>query len=457
MSHGELNAQSTACPVLNESVCRYLTLFEYGPVAIAVIDPQTNRYIEVNQRLCDRLRYTREQILASTVGEINPRFRQAALEQLARQVAENKIVQFCGNQTASSGEEVDVLVTVTPIYRDSAILLHCATVDLTAQFKAERQVVESEKRFRETFEQAAVGISHVAMDGAWIRLNQRFCDILGYSSEELRGLHVPDITHPDDIAADEAQAEELLRRKMETSSLEKRYFRKDGSVIWVNRTVSVARNEIGEPEYFISVIEDISARKKAEAERDVLIHTLEEKVRRRTEQLELLTRTDALTGIANRRCFDEHLAAEWARGLRSGQPLSIIVIDVDYFKSLNDRLGHACGDRCVTVLARVLGELSTRSTDLVARLGGDEFVFLLPETDRSGAEGLARKVQAAVHELSVANPGAPNAQALTVSQGSATAVPSRSSTPEQLLEEADRAMYVAKRRGRDQIFVTARL
>ena len=226
--------------------------------------------------------------------------------------------------------------------------------------------------------------------------------------------------------------------------------------MWVNLTVSLAKNELGEPEYFISVVEDISARKQAEAERDELIRTLEEQVARRTEELERISQTDALTGIANRRFFDEKLAAEWARGVRSGKPLSIIVIDVDYFKSLNDFLGHACGDRCVKAIASALRDLSTRSSDLVARYGGDEFIFLLPETDRSGAEGLAQKVQAAIHALAIANPGSPLSDMLTVSQGSATAVPSLNRSPEQLLEEADRAMYVAKRRGRDLIVTTAR-
>ncbi len=445
-----------ACPVLSEAVCRYQHIFDHVPVAIAVIDPQTNRYLEANQRLCDRLQYKREEIVGAMVSRINPRFQPTALEELTRQVKLHGLAQFYGHQTTKDGEDLEVLMTVSPIYRDGSLLLHCTTVDVTAQIKAQRQFVDSEKRFRVTFEQAAVGIAHVSIDGAWMRVNRRLCEIVGYSQQELARLNFSDITHPDDVEADWNQAKALLSGELSTYSMQKRYIRKDRRIVWVNLTVSLAKNELGEPEYFISVVEDISARKRAESERDELIRTLEEQVARRTEELERISQTDALTGIANRRFFDERLAAEWARGVRSGKPLSIIVIDVDYFKSLNDFLGHACGDRCVKAIASALRDLSTRSSDLVARYGGDEFIFLLPETDRAGAEGLAQKVQAAIHALAIANPGSPLSDMLTVSQGSATAVPSLSRSPEQLLEEADRAMYVAKRRGRDLIVTTAR-
>ena len=452
----QLAALVPACPVLSEAVCRYQHIFDHVPLAIAVIDPQTNRYLEVNHRLCDRLGYHRDDIVGAMVSKINPKFQPTALDELARQVKLYGVAQFYGHQTTKSGEELEVLMTVTPIYRDGTLLLHCATVDVTAQIKAQRQFIDSEKRFRVTFEQAAVGIAHVSIDGAWMRVNQRFCEIAGYSQQELTRLTFADITHPDDLEADWSQSRALLRGEIATYSMQKRYIHKDRRIVWVNLTASLAKNELGEPEYFISVVEDICARKQAEAERDELIRTLEDQVRRRTEELERLSQTDSLTGIANRRYFDERLAAEWARGVRSGKPLSIIVIDVDHFKSLNDFLGHACGDRSIKTIAAALREVSSRSSDLVARYGGDEFIFLLPLTDRAGAEGLAQKVQSAIHALAIANPGAPDSGRLTVSQGSATAIPSLKKSPDTLLEEADRAMYVAKRRGRDQIFATAR-
>jgi len=122
----------------------------------------------------------------------------------------------------------------------------------------------SEQRFRATFEQAAVGIAHVAPDGGWIRVNDRLCEIVGYPREELLEKTFQEITHPDDLDADLVQAGQLLVGDIETYSMEKRFNRKDGSVVWTNLTGSLVRDTRGEPSYFISVLEDISERKRAE-------------------------------------------------------------------------------------------------------------------------------------------------------------------------------------------------
>jgi PAS domain S-box-containing protein len=130
--------------------------------------------------------------------------------------------------------------------------------------RAEEELRESEERFRATFEQAAVGIAHVAPDGGWIRVNDRLCEIVGYPREELLEKTFQDITHPDDLDADLVQAGQLLVGDIETYSMEKRYYRKDGSIVWVNLTGALVRDARGEPSYFISVLEDISERKRAE-------------------------------------------------------------------------------------------------------------------------------------------------------------------------------------------------
>jgi PAS domain S-box-containing protein len=123
---------------------------------------------------------------------------------------------------------------------------------------------ESEQRFRATFEQAAVGVAHVGTDGRWLRVNDKLCEITGYSREELSGMTFQDITHPDDLGADLDQLRRLLAGEIETYSMEKRYFRKDGSVVWINLTVSLVRGASGEPTYLIAVIEDVSRRRRAE-------------------------------------------------------------------------------------------------------------------------------------------------------------------------------------------------
>jgi PAS domain S-box-containing protein len=139
-----------------------------------------------------------------------------------------------------------------------------ALQEIEARKRAEEMLRESEQRFRGTFEQAAVGIAHVALDGRWLRVNRRLCDIVGYTELELRGRTFQDITHPDDLDKDLGYVRDMLDGKIQTYSMEKRYFRKDGSVVWIDLTVSIVREPSGRPKYFISVVQDIDARKQAQ-------------------------------------------------------------------------------------------------------------------------------------------------------------------------------------------------
>jgi PAS domain S-box-containing protein len=143
--------------------------------------------------------------------------------------------------------------------------------------KRTAELSESESRFRATFEQAAVGIAHVSPEGRFLRVNQKWCDIVGYSHEEMIKLTFQDITHPDDLDTDLDYVRQVLDGEIETYSMEKRYFRKSGEIVWINLTVSLVRNEAGQPQWFVSVIKDISDRKQAETalhEREATLSTL---------------------------------------------------------------------------------------------------------------------------------------------------------------------------------------
>jgi PAS domain S-box-containing protein len=149
-----------------------------------------------------------------------------------------------------------------------------------------RQLLESEKRFQATFNQAAVGIAHVGLAGQWLLVNQKLCDIVGYTREELNRLTFQDITHPDDLNTDLEYVRRILAGEIETYSLEKRYIRKDNTYIWINLTVSLVREASGEPKYFISVIQDITARKQAQAALQQAHAELERRVQERTSELQ---------------------------------------------------------------------------------------------------------------------------------------------------------------------------
>lgn len=172
--------------------------------------------------------------------------------------------------------------------RDVAFLQALAAMMGAAieRHETERLLSENEARFRATFELAAVGMAHVALDGQWLRMNARLCDIIGYTREELLRIDFQAITHPDDLASDLNHVQALLDGKVDTYAMEKRYIRKDGTSVWVNLTVSLLRDAKGSPLHFISVVEDIDRRKRAEAALQALNTRLEERVAERTAELE---------------------------------------------------------------------------------------------------------------------------------------------------------------------------
>ena len=166
-----------------------------------------------------------------------------------------------------------------------------------------------------------------------------------------------------------------------------------------------------------------------------------------------MARVDGLTGIANRRAFDEAISEEMGRARRNGTPLSLLMLDVDHFKPFNDRYGHVAGDESLTAIAAAIRSTLNRSGDLVARYGGEEFAVLLPSTDAAGAVAVAERIRSVMNQLAIPHAGA-NTKTLTVSTGVA-ALPEqpRSMTESDFTRLADAAMYEAKRTGRNKVVV----
>lgn len=173
-------------------------------------------------------------------------------------------------------------------------------------------------------------------------------------------------------------------------------------------------------------------------------------LKQQSELLRMLAFVDGMTGVANRRRLDEALEQEWLRALRSGQPLALIMIDVDHFKSYNDTLGHHAGDRALRQIAGAMAGVIQRPADLLARYGGEEFAVLLPETDLAGAMAVATQLGAAVSELALAHPASPTAATATISCGVSALLPKAELALAQLKQGADRALYLAKRSGRNR-------
>jgi diguanylate cyclase (GGDEF)-like protein/PAS domain S-box-containing protein len=266
--------------------------------------------------------------------------------------------------------------------------------------------------------------------------------VLGYEPAELLGRSGFDLVHPDD-AGRVRQSIEKLGPDHPLLSLDFRMRRKDGTYIWVEGRY----RHIPEDGGVLAVMRDITARKTAEA----LLAEANEKLADANLALQALVHRDGLTGLANRRCFDNKLAEEFRRAFRQELPLALVLLDLDEFKAFNDRHGHLAGDECLRQISRVVEGALCRPGDLAARYGGEEIAVLLPATDGAGAALIAEKIREAVVTLGIPNPGSSHGVA-TVSAGAASVLPgSDEDDPAELIEAADRALYLAKAAGRNQV------
>ena len=169
------------------------------------------------------------------------------------------------------------------------------------------------------------------------------------------------------------------------------------------------------------------------------------------QALEYLVRLDSLTGIPNRRLFEEELSKEWARAKRDDAPLSLIMVDIDHFKEYNDHYGHPAGDLCLVDVAQAMHHALSRPGDVVARIGGEEFAFLLPQTDLSGAISVAEQIRERILALDLPHEASPVARHVTLSFGVSSSELASVSSPAELIRTSDIALYEAKRCGRNQI------
>ncbi|MDX5363571.1 MAG: sensor domain-containing diguanylate cyclase [Pseudazoarcus pumilus] len=218
-----------------------------------------------------------------------------------------------------------------------------------------------------------------------------------------------------------------------------RALRADGEYVWIRDVVHVVRSPDGEVEALIGFMFDISERKRTE-----------EHVLQLQRELEELSFKDGLTGVANRRMFDSVFEREWASARRSGKPLSLILLDIDFFKEYNDRYGHLAGDDCLRQVATALASAALRPRDFLARFGGEEFVLVLPETDTTSAVTVAERLRSVVQQLDIPHEGSAVAPHVTISLGIGTRQPGADEDPQAFLDSVDRQMYRAKESGRNR-------
>jgi diguanylate cyclase (GGDEF)-like protein/PAS domain S-box-containing protein len=301
-------------------------------------------------------------------------------------------------------------------------------LDITARRQAELLAPRPQSDFEEhieRLERAPLGTGLLDSDGRWLLVNRTLCDITGYTADELIGKRFDGIVHPDDAGNDGEQRRRLFAGEIPAFRVEKRYFDASGETVSAIMSMALIRERDGTPLYYVVQLQDVSERKRLE------------------ENLRGLGDHDPLTGLRNRRLFGHDLKLQVARSRRYGEVAGLMLIDLDGFRSVNERHGERAGDEALEAIARALTR-RLRETDLAARLGADQFAVLLPHIDEDGlavvAEGLARVVAACAIDVGeeVLHPSA--------SVGF-TIVDELTASAEDALLQADRAMR-AERRGR---------
>ncbi|TNH26773.1 EAL domain-containing protein [Micromonospora orduensis] len=297
-----------------------------------------------------------------------------------------------------------------------------------ARDEVEQALRDSEARFRAVFTGAAIGIGIAGVDGQIIDVNQAFADMLGYSIEELCQANVAELFHADDAAGMWDLYQEMVEGKQDSARLEKRYYRKDGSVVWTDLAVSLIRHDDGRPRFTVAMIEDITERYELQ------------------QRLRFQALHDPLTGLPNRTLFFETLG----RVFDSAAPerrVGVCFLDLDGFKAINDSLGHDLGDRLLVVIGRRLAECVAEHGHLVARMGGDEFVILV-----DGGQDAVAVAQTAL--AAVAAPVHVGDQQLAVSASvGVVECPAEETTASELMKAADATLYWAKAAGRGRYAV----
>jgi diguanylate cyclase (GGDEF)-like protein/PAS domain S-box-containing protein len=301
--------------------------------------------------------------------------------------------------------------------------------DITHRREVEGRLREAENRFRSAFTEAPLGMAVVALDGTLLQINRALEELAGQEGRALRGTVFDALLHQADADTHRQAREALLAGELHTHGAELRVVRPSGQVVWTGISTALVLDADDRPQHFLTQVQNVSGRRRAEA------------------QLQYLGDHDPLTGLLNRRAFERSLQEHLTRVRRYGPNGAVLVVDVDAFSAVNDRLGHSGGDAVIVDVALALRS-RLRDSDLLARFGGDEFVILLPRANLEEALVVGGALVDVVRGMRTS--ATDDGPAVTVSVGVALV-----DRPEQrgaeLLIDADLAMYDAKATGRDRV------
>ncbi|MBE9202599.1 PAS domain S-box protein [Synechocystis salina LEGE 06099] len=440
------------------------SVVENIPDMVFVKDAETLRFLELNKAGENLIGYTKEEVLGKSDYDLFPQKQAEWFTQEDQKVLLTGKVQDIPQefiQTSKGG--VRILHTKKIPIADElgkAKYLLGISDDITELLESEQRLQELARHIPGVIYQFRMrpdGTFHFPYASEGIR------DIYGVTPEEVRENSdaILAVLHPDELDG--------LFQSIYTSAAnltpwyyEYRVCFPEGRFIWVLGYATPQRESDGGTIWH-GYIKDITEQKAKEyllimekeraEDAEKILQKAQSRLERFNKKLSYLVDIDGLTKIPNRRCFNVRIKQEWRRLSRSQQPLSLILFDIDYFKNYNDCYGHPEGDNCLIKVARGVKGAVSRPADLLARFGGEEFAIILPETTEEGSLLVVKKVIHAIDQLAIAHEASPIGGQITISLGISTQFPSKENSPRTLIEQADRALYKAKRRGRNQYVV----
>lgn len=439
---------------LRESETKFATIFQTNPDPIWIAVLESGLYLNVNQSLCQLLGTTQENLIGKTCEQLNLWNDLQELSQIRQALTEkgyvkNKEVVF----RTLTGETKTILFSSKIEVLGGQNCCIAVMKDISDRKQAEAKLKASEERFQKIAALSPgmfyIVLNHANGSTSFEYVSSMVEEIMGITAEEMmiNPMSCIRVFHPDDIDGFFLALAEC-KENLSVFTYQWRIITPTGETKWLQASERPAIRPNGDLAWYGITI-DITDRKEAE----MALAETEAKLRQANKVLQHLVNIDGLTQIANRRRFDQVAQKEWYRHLRSQEYLSLVLIDIDFFKFYNDHYGHQKGDDCLIQVAQLIDQIPQRPGDLVARYGGEEFVVVLPHTDAQGASIVTLAIQQAIASLKIPHVKSQVSEYITLSLGISSLIPTPEISLDELIAQADQALYQAKQQGRNRTIV----